>query len=254
MLFVLPGEEQSFLRPLDVRKVPGVGKVTEKHLNDLGIHTVGDLAKLDEGFLREKFGEWGVALAGKAHGLDAGGWYHGEIGDDLEAKSISHEHTFSEDTRDQEQIEATLARLSEMVGRRLREQGFHAANISLKLRFEDFTTLTRAHTLATPTNLDPEIFQEVRELFRHNWLRDAQGRPRAVRLLGVKTAAFTHHDEQMGLLSAERDQRWDKALAAADKLREKFGERAVSLARGMRGAFRERTHEAILRDQEKKEE
>ena len=254
VLFVLPGEEQSFLRPLDVRKVPGVGKVTEKHLNDLGIHTVGDLAKLDENFLREKFGEWGVALAGKAHGLDAGGWYRGEIGDDLEAKSISHEHTFSEDTRDQEQIESTLARLSEMVGRRLREAGFHAANISLKLRFEDFTTLTRAHTLATPTNLDPEIFTEVRELFRRNWLRDAQGRPRAVRLLGVKTAAFSHQDEQMGLLNAERDQRWDKALAAADKLREKFGEHAVSLARGMRGTFRERTHEAILRDEKKEDE
>jgi DNA polymerase IV len=254
VLFVLPGEEQSFLRPLDVRKVPGVGKVTEKHLNDLGIHTVGDLAKLEEGFLREKFGEWGVALAGKAHGLDAGGWYRGDIGDDIEAKSISHEHTFSEDTRDPEQLESTLARLSEMVGRRLREQGFHAANIALKLRFEDFSTLTRAHTLATPTNLDPEIFQEVRELFRRNWLRDAQGRPRAVRLLGVKAAVFTHHDEQMGLLNAQRDQRWDKALAAADKLREKFGESAVSLARGLRGSFRERTHEAILRDEKKKEE
>jgi DNA polymerase IV len=251
VLFVLPGEEHSFLRPLDVRKIPGVGKVTEKRLNDLGIKTVGDLAKLDEDFLRDKFGEWGVALSGKARGEDAGGWFSGEIGDDLEAKSISHEHTYSEDTRDQEQIEATLARLCEMVGRRLREAGFHAANISLKLRFEDFSTITRAHTLATPTNLDPEIYREVLELFRRNWLRDAQGRPREVRLIGVKAAAFSHHDEQMDLLNAERDQRWDKALAAADKLRDKFGEGAVSLARGLRGTFRERTHEAMLRAEEK---
>ena len=80
MLWVLPGQEAAFLAPLDVRKIPGVGKVTEKNLHALGIRKVGDLARLDEGFLEKRFGKWGLALAGKARGLDAGGWFDGEIG------------------------------------------------------------------------------------------------------------------------------------------------------------------------------
>ena len=130
-----------------MRKIPGVGKVTEKHLHALGIRKVGDLARLDEDFLERRFGKWGLALAGKSRGLDAGGWFDTEIGEDAGPKSISHEHTFSEDTADVAQIESTLARLCEMVGRRLREQGLHARTVQLKLRYRDFTTITRAQTL-----------------------------------------------------------------------------------------------------------
>jgi hypothetical protein len=72
---VLPGEEARFLAPLDVRKIPGVGKVTEKNLHALGIRKIGDLAALDQDFLESKFGKWGLALAGKAFGLDAGSWF-----------------------------------------------------------------------------------------------------------------------------------------------------------------------------------
>ena len=82
ILWVLPGREAAFLAPLDVRKVPGVGKVTEKNLHLLGIRKVGDLAQLDDGFLEERFGKWGMALAGKSRGLDAGGWFDTEIGED----------------------------------------------------------------------------------------------------------------------------------------------------------------------------
>ncbi|HXZ28274.1 MAG TPA: DNA polymerase IV, partial [Terriglobales bacterium] len=127
VLWVLPGQEQSFLAPLEVRKIPGVGKVMEKHLHDLGVRTVADLARLDEKTLEDRFGKWGLALAGKAHGLDAGGWFDAPVGAGEEPKSISHEHTFSHDTADQEALEATLARLSQMVARRLREHGLHAA-------------------------------------------------------------------------------------------------------------------------------
>src|SRR5215813_9123252 len=122
VLWVIPGHEAAFLAPLDVRKVPGVGKVTEKNLHLLGIRKVGDLARLDESFLEERFGKWGLALAGKSLGHDAGGWFDTEICAGEGPKSISHEHTFHEDTADLERIEATLARLSEMVGRRMREQ------------------------------------------------------------------------------------------------------------------------------------
>jgi DNA polymerase IV len=238
VLWIVPGEEAKFLAPLDVREIPGVGKVMEGHLHALGIRKVGDLAKLEEGELEDRFGKWGLALAGKARGEDAGGWFDNEVGADLEAKSISHEHTYNEDTADASQLEATLMRLSEMVGRRLREANFHARTIQLKLRYKDFTTITRAHTLAAPTQLDTEIFEQIRALFRKNWRKDQQ-----VRLLGVQAASFTERAAQMDLLEGGRQQRWKDALAAADRLRDKFGESSVKLAAGMKGSFRERTHE-----------
>jgi DNA polymerase-4 len=238
VLYIVPGEEAKFLAPLDVREIPGVGKVMESHLHALGIKKVGDLARLEESELSDRFGKWGLALAGKARGEDAGGWFDSEVGADTEAKSISHEHTYNEDTADVSQLEATLMRLSEMVGRRLRESQFYARTIQLKLRYKDFTTLTRAHTLAAPTQLDTEIFEPIRALFRKNWKK---GVP--VRLLGVHASSFTSQPDQINLLEGNRQQRWKDALAAADRLRDKFGESSVSLAAGLRGAFRERVQE-----------
>lgn len=238
VLWVLPGQEARFLAPLEVRKIPGVGKVTEKRLHDLGIRKVGDLAKFDEQFLEESFGKWGLALAGKARGLDAGGWFDTEVGADTAPKSISHEHTFNEDTADVEQLEATLAHLSEMVGRRLREAGLHARTIQLKLRYQDFSTITRAYSLDSATQVDREIYECVRVLFRANWAAGS-----AVRLLGVHVSGFADGEGQLDLLDADRHRRWMQALSTADRLKDKFGESAVSLAAGLRGGFRERTHE-----------
>jgi DNA polymerase-4 len=239
VLWIVPGEEAKFLAPLDVREIPGVGKVMEAHLHALGIKKVGDLAKLEDGELEDRFGKWGLALAGKSRGQDAGGWFDSEVGADLDAKSISHEHTYNEDTADLAQLEPTLMRLSEMVGRRLREANFYARTIQLKLRYKDFTTITRAHTLAAPTQLDTEIFDQIRTLFRKNWKKGIQ-----VRLLGVQASSFTTQGEaQIDLLDGNRQQRWKHVLAAADKLRDKFGEKSVGLAAGMRGTFRERAHE-----------
>ena len=238
VLWIVPGEEAKFLAPLNVRDIPGVGKVMEQNLNAIGIHKVGDLAKLEDHDLEDRFGKWGLALAGKAKGEDAGGWFDAEVGERSDAKSISHEHTFNEDTANPEQLESTLMRLSEMVGRRLREHGYYARTVQLKLRYKDFSTITRAHTLESPTQLDTEIFEQIRVLFRKNWKK---GTP--IRLLGVHTSSFEEQPEQLGLLDPERQQRWNKALAAADKLRDKFGESKVGLATGMKGQFRERTHE-----------
>jgi DNA polymerase-4 len=238
VLWIVPGEEAKFLAPLDVREIPGVGKVMESHLHALGIKKVGDLAKLEDGELEDRFGKWGLALAGKSRGEDAGGWFDTEVGEDIGAKSISHEHTYNEDTADASELESTLMRLSEMVGRRLRESNFHARTLQLKLRYKDFTTITRAHTLAAPTQLDTEIFEEIRVLFRKNWKKGQQ-----VRLLGVHAASFTTQPDQFNLLDGNRQQRWKDALAAADRLRDKFGESKVGLAAGLRGTFRERTHE-----------
>ena len=238
VLWIVPGQEAKFLAPLEVRAIPGVGKVTEQNLHALGIQKVGDLATKDEQFLEQRFGKWGLALAGKAQGKDAGGWFDSEVGEDTDAKSISHEHTFNEDTGNREQLESTLMRLSEMVGRRLREARVYARTIQLKLRYKDFATITRAHTLAAATQLDNDIFEEARQLFRKNWRAGAE-----VRLLGVQASSLEVEAPQIGLLDGDRQQRWKEALSAVDRLRDKYGESSVSLASGMRGRFRERTHE-----------
>jgi DNA polymerase IV len=238
VLWVIPGREAEFLAPLDVRDIPGVGKVTEKNLQALGIRRVGDFARFETSFLEDHFGKWGLALAGKARGEDAGGWFDSEVGADTDPKSISHEHTYNEDTGDAAQLESTLMRLSEMVGRRLREHGFYARTLQLKLRYRDFSTITRAHTLSSPTQLDTEIFEQIRALFRSNWKKNAQ-----IRLLGVQASSFEERAGQGDLLDDGRRQRWQQAMSAADRLRDKFGESSVSLAGGMKGGFRERTHE-----------
>jgi DNA polymerase-4 len=238
ILWVMPGQEAKFLAPLDVRDIPGVGKVMEQKLHELGIFQVGDLAKFEESELDERFGKWGLALAGKSRGEDAGGWFDNDVGEGADAKSMSHEHTFNEDTANVEQLHSTLMRLSEMVGRRLREANVHARTIQLKLRYKDFTTITRAHSLEQPTQMDTEIFEQSRRLFMNNWKR---GVP--VRLLGVQASNFDTVPEQISLLDPSRNERWKKALAAADHLRDKFGESAIGLATGMKGGFRERVHE-----------
>jgi len=238
ILWVIPSEEARFLAPLDIRKIPGVGKVTEKNLQAWGIRKVGDLAALEESFLQQHFGQWGLALAGKSRGLDAGGWFDGVVGEEHNPKSISHEFTFNEDTADIETLEAILARLSEMVGRRLREHKLFARTVQLKLRYSDFSTIIRAHSLDHGTQLDTEIFREIRVLFRRNRKNEAK-----VRLLGVHASGLESDEGQLNLIGEENTNRWRKALNTVDQIRERFGEDSVSLAMGLKGRFRERVHE-----------
>ena len=238
VLYAMPGQEPAFLAPLGIREIPGVGKVTEQKLHELGILTVGDMAKLDESLLEQHLGKWGLALAGKAKGEDAGAWFAGEIGEFEGPKSISHEHTYDLDTANLVEIEATLMRLSEMVGRRLREQQLHARTLQLKLRYKDFTTITRAHSLEQPTQLDNEIYGEIYKLFHMNWRRGSE-----IRLLGVHASSFGNEAAQASLLGENTRVKWEHALSAADRVRDRFGESSITLGTGMKGGFRERTHE-----------
>lgn len=237
ILWVLPGREARFLAPLDVRRIPGVGKVTEKNLHALDIRKVGDLARLDEAFLAARFGQWGLALAGKARGEDAGGWFDSELGASEDPKSISHEHTFSEDTAGLNVLDATLARLVEMVARRLRELRLYARTAQIKLRYGDFSTFTRARTMDRMTALDTELLATARELFRRNWT----GKP--VRLLGFQVSSLEHGEDQLRLIEKESTERWRKALGAVDRMRDRFGESSVGLAGSIEGGFGERVHE-----------
>lgn len=237
ILWIPPGCEARFLASLDVRKIPGVGKVTERNLHECGIRKIGDLAQLDAAFLEERFGKWGLALAGKARGEDAGGWFEGDIGEGDDPKSISHENTFSVDTADTATIDAMLVRLSEMVARRLRDHQLHARTIQIKLRYSDFSTFTRSKTLDHASQIDTELAAAARALFHKSWSG------KAIRLLGVYAQSLEAGEGQTNLLEEDKMQRWRNTLAAVDKIRSKYGDSAVSLAAGMNAPFRARVHE-----------
>jgi DNA polymerase-4 len=238
ILWIVPGQEASFLAPLDVRKIPGVGKVTETHLHACGIRKVGDLARLDQAFLEQRFGKWGLALAGKAQGMDAGGWFDTEVGEGGGPKSVSHEHTFSVDTADITALDGILVRLSEMVARRLRDHHVWARTIQIKLRYTDFSTFTRSRTLDHASQVDAEIAAAARDLFHKAWT----GKP--IRLLGVYAQSLEANEGQTSLIDEPRAEDWRRTLAAVDKIREKYGQDGiVSLAAGMKAGFRARVHE-----------
>ena len=124
------------------------------------------------------------------------------------------------------------------MGRRLREHRLHARTIQLKLRYSDFTTITRAATLPSPTQLDIDLIEHSRKLFQANW-----DRKREVRLLGVNTSGFDRDQGQLDLIDGGRSERWRQALTAVDSLRDRYGESAVALGSGMRGRYKERVQE-----------
>ncbi len=238
VLYVVPGQEAKFLAPLNVRTVPGVGKKAEASLHKLGIRKVGDLARLDEKFLAQHFGKWGLALAGKAIGEDAGGWFDSEIGADEDPKSISHENTFNEDVTDQGELETALLKLSEMVAKRLRAQRLYAKTIQLKLRYQDFSTYTRASTLDHATQLDQEVAGAVIQLFRQAW-----DKVTPIRLLGVHAGTLQQVEGQMSLLEEPRTERLRQAFRSIDHIRDRYGAASISLAKTLKSNIRERVHE-----------
>jgi DNA polymerase-4 len=213
LVWVAPGQEARFLAPLSVRKIPGIGEVTERALRALGILTVEQLAAIQQENLERVFGQWGEALYRKARGGDS---YEFLI--DAEPKSISHNHTFGEDTNDTEVLHAMLSHLSQKACKRLREAGLATRTLTLTIRYAGFDTYTRAKTLSEPTRLDADIFRVFHALFAEH--RD---RKRKIRLLGVSLSGLTHGGEQLDLLEAERRERLEKLTRATDKLRDRFG-------------------------------
>ena len=238
VLYIVPGCEAAFLAPLQIRKIPGVGKKTEEQLHQIGNRYVGDLARLDEAFLASRFGKWGLALAGKSRGMDSGSWFDAPIGEDDTPKSISHENTYSEDVSDSERLETTLLRLSEMVAKRLREHQLYSRTIQLKLRYQDFSTITRACSLDHATQLDREIAAAVIQLFREAW----DGKT-SIRLLGVYAGTLKPVEGQMSLLDEPQTARLRDAFRSVDHIRGRFGEASISLAKTLHSGIREKVHE-----------
>lgn len=212
------------LWPLPVGKLWGLGPRTGERLERLGVHTVGDLARLPPALLDREFGVYGQHLHRAAHGEDdepVVPYYEATL-----AKSVSHETTFEDDVGDVRVLKRHLLALSQRVGRRLRDEGYQGSTVTLKLRYADFRTITRQQKVQAPTDLDPEIYQGAARLLDALHLTDAS----RVRLVGVAVSGLTRSGApyQFGLPGVgKRSAAWPKVLRAVDKVRDRFGEESV---------------------------
>ena len=220
-LTIVPsGKEAEFLAPLPADMLWGVGPKTSARLSDLGIHTIGDIAGWPEDELIRLFGENGRDMAKHARGRD-----DRPVVTEREIKSISQEVTFSRDVRDDKSIEKTLTDLSAQVGRRLRKNELAGATVKLKIRWPDFTTLTRQVTLSSMTNQDEEIAETALEL-----LRKIRKSGQAVRLIGVGVSGLGVPIRQLGLweVGSEKERKLQEVV---DALKEKYGKDAIKRGR-----------------------
>jgi len=213
LVWVPRGSEAAFLAPLSVRRIPGIGRVTEAALNGMGIATVGQLQQLTLERLEEIFGRWGTALFRKAHGIDSYEFFV-----DAEPKSISHNRTFGTDTNNRTQLESMLSYLCQKASKRLRDAGLHARTVTLTLRYADFTTITRSHTLKEPSDLDAEFLKAFCGLFAQAWDGAAM-----LRLVGVDLSSFSAGSGQLELLDPGRREKLERLARATDRLRDRFG-------------------------------
>ncbi|HET9344653.1 MAG TPA: DNA polymerase IV [Candidatus Limnocylindrales bacterium] len=221
LVVVAPGTEAEFLAPLPIGRLWGVGAKSAVALSEYGVRTIGDLAVLPEDLLERRFGKVGMYLGGRARGLDAD-----PVGDREAAKSIGHEHTFDVDSSDPEVIERSLLGLSEGVAGRLRDSGVKASTVTVKIRDSSFRTITRQRTLNEPTDLTEPIFRTALDLAR------PEVRGKRIRLLGVTASGLGERD-QLSLFASD-DPRRRRAVEAEDRVRHRFGDRAITRARLVR--------------------
>jgi DNA polymerase-4 len=206
------GEEAAFLDPLPADMLWGVGPKTSARLGELGIHTIGDIARWPEYELIRLFGENGRDLARHAKGID-----DRPVVTEHETKSISQEVTFSKDVREDRILEQTIREQSSEVARQLRRNNLAGKTIKLKIRWPDFTTLTRQVTLNDPTDQDDVIGKNALGL-----LHTVRKPNQAVRLIGVGVSGLGAPIRQLGLwdMDSERSRRLQQAM---DALNEKYG-------------------------------
>jgi DNA polymerase-4 len=223
LIVVSPGTEREFLAPLPVRMIPGVGPKTADRLLVHGVKTIGDLAALSPVTLQSMFGVHGLELAASSHGED-----DRPVHEDYEPKSMSAERTFATDIEDETQLNQVLLRLSEEVGHRLRKSGVAGWTVKIKIRWPDFTTITRQVRLEQNTDADGEIYEHARKLFKAVWKSG-----RAVRLLGVGVSDLGSPVRQLSLFDGSWQEQ-EKLRTAIDKIRSRFGRDALRRAGGMR--------------------
>ncbi len=216
-LEILPGRETSFLWPLPIEKIPGVGKQSALALKELGIYTIEDIAKTPVELLEQKLGKWGPSLFRKAHGID-----HSTVENDWEQKSMSHENTFHENQTDLEFLHKELVRLTEKTAYSLREDEKLTGCVTVKIRYADFETTSRQE-IVDYTALDDVLIGKVKDLFNKSYQKQ-----RSVRLLGVRFSQFIPFTMQMSLF--ENNVEKLNLYKAVDDIKDRFGSKMVSKA------------------------
>ncbi|MBB1285237.1 DNA polymerase IV [Flavisolibacter sp. BT320] len=223
---VTHGKETDFLWPLSVDKIPMVGKQTQESLHAIGIYRIEQLAQTPVQQLEYVFGKWGRKLWEKAHGI-----YDSPVEPYSEQKSLSHENTFSEDSNDIPFLHKELVRLTEKSGYDLRKDEKLTGCVTVKIRYEDFTTVSKQEMIAY-TALDNILLEKVKDLFTKLYRRGQK-----VRLLGVKFSHLVPMPFQMNLFdkSVEKLQ----LFKAVDTIKDQFGTGMIMKASGINGKKKE---------------
>lgn len=210
------GLEKEFLAPLNINVIPGVGAKTERELRKYNINTIRDIQKMSREAIESILGDHGSYFYRTAFGIGS---------DTLDVKwkrkSISNEHTFGKDIANKDELLTHLFDLTESVCYNTRRNGWKGKTVKLKLRYSDFTTLTRNITLKEATNDDKAVFDAVKRIFLK-----AYSRSLSVRLLGVGLTQFSAEKEETLSLFPENEKR-SQILTAVDKVKKKFGDDAI---------------------------
>jgi DNA polymerase-4 len=265
---VFPGREADFLSPLPIRTMSGVGRQAEKRLHGFGIYTLGELASADEGVLRQIFGKNATMMRNRCLGIN-----DSPVVTDEEVKSISNEMTFSTDLAERTEIEQSVAMLAAKVGRRLRHRGLAGYTVGLKVRYADLSIANAQHTLNLPVDDEYEFTPYLFNLINQVWQPGTK-----LRLVGVAVSSFGSRPEQLSLFESlpsatakttcgaggtaggtggtagtmgaadtggtagkakgRRGQSRRSLVEATDRVKDRFGEKAVGYGREMR--FRDR--------------
>jgi DNA polymerase IV len=209
-----------FLAPLDVSRLWGAGEKTQAALKKMGINTIGDLFQYPKEILEKKLGKIGDHFYNLAHGIDPR-----RVSTDELVKSVSNEHTFDTDVLNPDKLYRTLLQLSEKVGYRLRKKGLKGRTIHLKLRYENFSTITRNKTLDSVIDSTQILFSVIKELFEKNYQSG-----RKVRLLGVGISGFSNEEGDQLSLFDKQVKKHDRIDQLQDDLTNRFGKQIISRA------------------------
>jgi DNA polymerase-4 len=207
-----PGEEQEFLRLLPVREMWGIGPKSAEHLHQHGIHLIGDIQTMADDDLQRIVGNFASTLKKRSLGID-----ERPVGDDDGVKSVSNEMTFFDSISDRSELLAVVRDLAIKVAGRLRKRGLNGKTVRVKLRWADYTTITRQATIAQPTNHDSVIFNEAEKLVLENWKPGQK-----VRLVGVGVSHLVADIQQLSLFDKDFEKE-RQLLKAIDALQERYG-------------------------------
>jgi DNA polymerase-4 len=216
LMEIAPGDEAAFMGALPIAKLPGIGKVTQERLGEMGIRTLGQLTEFGERQLVRMFGRWGAAMLDGARGIS-----HSVVHEPGESGSMSHETTFGEDTTDMEYLDSTLVHLVALLGTQLRERRILAGGVGMKLRYSDFRTYTRSMSIE-PTSRDSDLLRAVRAMFGRMYTRRIR-----VRLMGVRVERFCPDGEQFELFGYRVRSRERTLSECVDEIRGRFGDHSI---------------------------